>query len=98
MLPPETVAEKVVYDADDLDRLGLMGMLRGMMVGGKELSMDNIINNRLEKRKKDYERLHFQASRDLGRELYEETLQLIKFIKTSMNKRWKEISKLDLPV
>ena len=98
MLPPETVAEKVVYDADDLDRLGLMGMLRGMMVGGKELSMDDIINNRLEKRKKDYERLHFQASRDLGHELFEETLQLIKFIKTSMGKRWKEISKLDLPV
>ena len=98
MLPPETVAEKVVYDADDLDRLGLMGMLRGMMVGGRELSMDDIINNRLEKRKKDYERLHFQVSRDLGRELYEETLQLIEFIKTSMGKRWKEIRKLDLPV
>ncbi|UCD31167.1 MAG: HD domain-containing protein [Desulfobacterales bacterium] len=98
MLPPETVAEKVVYDADDLDRLGLMGMLRGMMVGGKELSMDDIINHRLEKRKKDYERLHFQVSRDLGRELYEETLQLIEFIKTSMGKRWKEIRKLDLPV
>lgn len=98
MLPPETVAEKVVYDADDLDRLGLMGMLRGMMVGGKEWSMDDIINNRLEKRKKDYERLHFQVSRDLGRELYEETLQLIEYIRTSMGKRWKEISKLDLPV
>ena len=98
MLPPETVAEKVVYDADDLDRLGLMGMLRGMMVGDKELSMDDIINNRLEKRKKDYERLHFQVSRDLGRELYEETLQLIEFIKTSMSTRWKEISKLGLPV
>lgn len=98
MLPPETVAEKVVYDADDLDRLGLMGMLRGMMVGGKEWSMDDIIKNRLEKRKKDFERLHFQVSRDLGRELYEETLQLIEFIKTSMGKRWNEISRLDLPV
>lgn len=97
MLPPETVAEKVVYDADDLERLGLMGMLRGMMVGGKEWSMDDIINNRLEKRKKDYERLHFQVSRDLGRGLYEETLHLIEFIKTSMSTRWKEISKLDLP-
>ena len=98
MLPPETIAEKVVYDADDIDRLGLMGMLRGMMVGDKELSMDDIINNRLEKRKKDYERLHFQVSRDLGQKLYEETLQLIEFIKTSMSQRWKEISKLDLPV
>jgi len=98
MLPPETVPEKVVYDADDLDRLGLMGMLRGMMVGDAERSMDDIINNRLKKRKKDYERLHFQASRDLGRKLYEETLKLIEFIKASMNQRWKEISKLDLPV
>ena len=98
MLPPETVSEKVVYDADDLDRLGLMGMLRGMMVGDAERSMDDIINNRLEKRMKDYERLHFQASRDLGRKLYEETLKLIEFIKASMNQRWKEINKLDLPV
>ncbi len=98
MLPPETVPEKVVYDADDLDRLGLIGMLRGMMVGDAERSMDDIINNRLEKRKKDYERLHFQASRDLGRKLYEETLKLIEFIKASMNQRWKEINKLDLPV
>jgi putative nucleotidyltransferase with HDIG domain len=98
MLPPETVAEKVVYDADDLERLGLMGMLRGMMVGGKEWSMEEIINNRLEKRKKDYERLYFQDSRDLGRKLYEETLQLIESIKTSMSTRWKEIRKLDLPV
>lgn len=98
MLPPETVSEKVVYDADDLDRLGLMGMLRGMMVGDAERSMDDIIENRLEKRTKDYERLHFQASRDLGRKLYEETLKLIEFIKASMNQRWKEINKLDLPV
>ena len=98
MLPPETVSEKVVYDADDLDRLGLMGMLRGMMVGGAERSMDDIINNRLEKRMKDYERLHFQASRDLGRKLYEETLKLIEFIKASMNQRLKEFNKLDLPV
>ena len=57
-----------------------------------------VINNRLEKRKKDYERLHFQVSRDLGRELYAETLKLIEFIKTSMSQWWKEISKLDLPV
>lgn len=29
------------------------------------------------KEKKNYERSHFQVSRDLGRELHEETLQLI---------------------
>lgn len=39
--------------------------------------MDNIINNRLEREKKDYERLNFQVSRDLKRKLYEEALQFI---------------------
>jgi len=97
MLPPETVIEKIVFDADDLDRLGLMGMLRGMMVGDVDLSMENIINNRLKKRKKDYQRLHFQASRELGRTLYDETLQLIDFIQKSLNQRYLKITKLNLP-
>ena len=98
MLPPETVAEKVVFDADDLDRLGLLGMLRGMMVRNVDWSMQDIIKNRLEKRKKDYQKLYFQASRELGQELYEETLQLIDFIQDSLNKRCHEISKLNLPI
>ena len=98
MLPPETVAEKVVFDADDLDRLGLMGMLRGMMVGSADRSMEDIIENRLQKRKKDYQRLHFQASRELGRKSYDETLQLIDFIRDSLKQRYTEISKLNLPV
>ena len=98
MLPPETVAEKVVYDADDLDRLGLMGMLRGMMVGAADQSMEDIIENRLEKRKKDFDRLYFQASRELGRKLYEETLKLIDFIRDSLDQRSIEIRKLNLPV
>ena len=78
MLPPETIEEKIVYDADDLDRLGLMGMLRGIM--GKTGSIKDILEDRLQKRKKDFERLHFEASRELGRELYNETLLLIKLI------------------
>jgi uncharacterized protein len=98
MLPPDTVAERVVFDADDLDRLGLMGMLRGMMVGDMDRSMEDIIENRLKKRKKDYQRLHFEASRELGRKLYEETIQLIDFIQSSLNQRCIEISKLNLPV
>ncbi|UCF85894.1 MAG: HD domain-containing protein [Desulfobacteraceae bacterium] len=98
MLLPETAAEKVVFDADDLDRLGLMGMLRGMMVGDVDQSMEDIIENRLEKRKKDYQKLHFQASRELGRKLYDETLQLIDFIEDSLSRRCSEIGKLDLPI
>jgi uncharacterized protein len=96
MLPPETIEEKVVFDADDLDRLGLIGMLRGMMVGAASRSMEDIIENRLQKRKKDYDRLHFKASRELGRELYDETLMLINFIQNSLKQRYLKTKELDL--
>ncbi|MBN1798090.1 MAG: HD domain-containing protein [Spirochaetales bacterium] len=95
MLPPETTAEKIVFDADALDRLGLMGMLRGIM--GKAGSIKDIIENRMEKRKKDFARLHFKESKELGRALYKETLLLIKLMSNSLEKRINNIDKLKLP-
>jgi uncharacterized protein len=95
MLPPETVEEKIVYDADGLDRLGLMGMLRGIM--GKPGSIREILENRMEKRKKDFDRLTFEVSKELGRTLYQETLLLIKLIGNSLNKRIHHIEDLRLP-
>ncbi|MBN1412855.1 MAG: HD domain-containing protein [Spirochaetales bacterium] len=94
-LPPQTVEEKIVYDADALDRLGLMGMLRGIM--GKPGSIREILENRMEKRKKDFDRLNFKVSEELGRTLYQETLLLIKLIGTSLNKRIHNIEDLKLP-
>ena len=95
MLPPETTEEKIVFDADDLDRLGLMGMLRGIM--GKAGSIKDIIENRMEKRKKDFARLHFKESQELGRALYKETLLLIKLMGTSLDRRIHNIEDLKLP-
>jgi hypothetical protein len=34
------VVEKIVFDAEELDRLGLMGMLREMMIGTVSRSGD----------------------------------------------------------
>ena len=42
MIPPETNEEKIVFDADTMDRLGLMGLLRGFI--GKKGSMGDILN------------------------------------------------------
>jgi uncharacterized protein len=95
MLPPETVEEKIVYDADALDRLGLMGMLRGIM--GKSGSIRDILENRLEKRKKDFDKLNFDVSRELGRALYQETLLIIKLISNSLDRRIHDIKDLKLP-
>ena len=63
-IPPVTPEEKVVYDADTLDRLGLMGLLRGFI--GKEGSMQEILEKYMARRQLDYEKLNYDYSRDLG--------------------------------
>ena len=63
-IPPVTPEEKVVYDADTLDRLGLMGLLRGFI--GKEGSMQEILEKYMASRQLDYEKLNFEYSRELG--------------------------------
>ena len=63
-IPPETALEKVIYDADTLDRLGLMGLLRGFI--GKSGSMDEIMTKYMKRRLDDYDKLNFEYSRELG--------------------------------
>jgi len=63
-IPPETPEEKVVYDADTLDRLGLMGLLRGFI--GKEGSMREILEKYMQRRHQDYSKLNYEYSRELG--------------------------------
>lgn len=63
-IPPETSEEKIIFDADALDRLGLMGLLRGFI--GKKGSMDQILTKYMEKRKDVYESLYFEASKEIG--------------------------------
>lgn len=63
-IPPQTPEEKIVYDADTLDRLGLMGLLRGFI--GKEGSMQDILEKYMNSRQLDYEKLNYEYSRELG--------------------------------
>ncbi|MFX1515035.1 MAG: HD domain-containing protein [Promethearchaeota archaeon] len=63
-IPPVTPEEKVVYDADTLDRLGLMGLLRGFI--GKEGSMQEILEKYMASRQLDYEKLNYEYSQELG--------------------------------
>ena len=64
MIPPETTEEKIVYDADTLDRIGLMGLLRGFI--GKQGAMHKIIRTYSKKRMLDFGKLHYDVSRDIG--------------------------------
>lgn len=94
-IPPETVEEKIVYDADGLDRLGLMGMVRGIM--GKKGSIKEILENRSQKRLDDYKKLYFDYSRHIGEKMYQETVDLVRILMSSLEERLQEINEIQLP-
>jgi uncharacterized protein len=93
---PATIEDKIVYDADAVDRLGLMGMLRGLM--GKKGSTQDILEDRIQKRLGDYGKLHFEASRRLGEKLHEETLQVTRSFRAALKVRNEEITHIPWPV
>ncbi|MBC7190599.1 HD domain-containing protein [Candidatus Aerophobetes bacterium] len=94
-LPPETIEEKIVYDADTLDRFGLIGLLRGII--GKKGSLEEIFENVIVKRSQDYNKLIFEESKQIGREIYEETLSFIQKLKRDLDSRLKGIKELPIP-
>lgn len=88
-IPPKAVEEKIIHDADSIDRLGLIGMMRGVM--GKTGTISSIIVDRIEKRLRDYGRLYFDESRRLARHSQQETLQFISELKAALKKRHRSI-------
>ncbi|MFW9802574.1 MAG: HD domain-containing protein [Candidatus Thorarchaeota archaeon] len=91
-IPPVTPEEKIVYDADTLDRLGLMGLLRGFI--GKAGSMENILTKYMEKRKHDYDKLNFEFSRELGDSLHQELLEFLFVVEDRLGARMASIEDL----
>lgn len=95
MLPPESPAEKVVFDADALDRLGWIGMVRGVM--SKRGSIEEILERTLRKRSEDYFKLYFDVSKEIGKDLYEQSSMLIKGLRLALDERTIEIETIKLP-
>ncbi|MHA2210624.1 MAG: HD domain-containing protein [Candidatus Thorarchaeota archaeon] len=91
-IPPVTPEEKIVFDADALDRLGLMGLLRGFV--GKTGSMENILTTYMEKRKLDYDKLHFDFSREMGDDLHQELLEFLFIVEDRLQSRMASIEHL----
>jgi uncharacterized protein len=96
MIPPRSVEEKIIYDADALDRLGLMGMLRGIM--GKSGSIGSILTDRMQKRAGDYDRLYFEESQRIGERLQAKTVQVIQSFREALDKRAAQIAHIEWPV
>ncbi|MFQ6088783.1 MAG: HD domain-containing protein [Candidatus Methanofastidiosia archaeon] len=96
MMSPERVEEKIVYDADGLDRLGLIGMVRGLI--GKSGSIQDILTDRIEKRSKDFDKLYFEESRKIGERLQKETLMVSERFKKALDEREESVENLELPI
>jgi putative nucleotidyltransferase with HDIG domain len=91
-IPPVTPEEKIVFDADALDRLGLMGLLRGFV--GKTGSMEKILTTYMEKRKLDYDKLHYDFSREMGDGLHQELLEFLFIVEDRLHARMASIEHL----
>jgi uncharacterized protein len=89
MISPQTPEEKVVFDADTIERLGFMGMVRGIM--GKTGTMEFIIDDRIHKRLADYDKLYYTASKHMAKKAFNETIAVSKTLKKDLARRAREI-------
>ncbi|MFQ6136752.1 MAG: HD domain-containing protein [Candidatus Hydrothermarchaeales archaeon] len=92
-IPRDTIEEKIVHDADVLDRFGWVGVLRGLL--GKKGSIEDIFNHVIKKRGEDYDKLIFDVSRELGKKKQEETVRIIMELQKALRERHKEISEIE---
>ncbi len=92
---PQSVEEKIVYDADGLDQLGAMGLLRGFV--GKKGSMVEVLERYMAKRVKAYDRLFFPISQKIGKERDVEMRKLISLFTERLNERKEKVAELKLP-
>ena len=95
-IPPETAEERIVFDADALDRLGIMGMIRGLI--GKRGSTEFIIEDRIAKRLGDYDRLHFDVSRRIGEALHADTLTIVARFREALKEEVRQLHRIPWPV
>ncbi|MBW2984600.1 HD domain-containing protein [Candidatus Woesearchaeota archaeon] len=92
-IPPKSTEEKVVSDADTIERLGFMGMIRGIM--GKKGTMEFIIEDRVHKRLGDYDRLFFSVSKKMAFPHYKETMNMSNTLKRKLKERLGEIKEIE---
>jgi len=93
MILPEAIEERVVFDADAIERLGFMGVIRGLM--GKKGTMEDIITSKVGSRLKDYDKLFFEESKKMAIKAHKETIQMCRSLTERLKKRINEIEEID---
>ncbi len=84
-IPPETIEEKIVYDADTMERFGWVGVLRGVM--SKSGSIDDILHTVIRKRAADYDTLCLPQSREMAAERNQVTINILGGVERALQER-----------
>jgi len=95
-IPPETLEEKIVFDADTMERFGWIGVLRGVM--GRTGSIDDILQTVIRSRAADYGQLLLPESREMALERRHATQEILEGVEQAMRDRdTKLATELPLP-
>jgi len=95
VMSPETIEEKVVFDALRLNNMGLVGLVKDLQdhLG----SPDEYLQERLMSYQADYEALFFEESRQLGEPLYNQSRILAENLAKAFQLRPVSIDQIILP-
>ena len=96
-IPPETIEEKIVYDADTMERFGWVGVLRGVM--SKSGSIDDILHTVIRKRAADYDKLYLPVSKEMAADRNQVTLNILGGVERALCERDERLAQgLPLPL
>lgn len=90
IIKPKSTEAKILFDADAIDRLGYIGILRGIML--KRGSLSDILKKLVEKRSIVYSSLHFTVSKKIAQKAHKKTISILKELKKAIKKRAIETS------
>jgi hypothetical protein len=96
MMLPQTVEEKIVWDADGLDGMGLIGILRDLVA--EEGSIEEILTDRMQRWEGDYDKLYFEESWRIKERLQTKTVKVIKSFREAVDKQAEQIAYIEWPV
>ncbi len=94
-IAPETIEEKIVFDADTMERFGWIGVLRGVM--SRTGCIEDILQTVIRKRAGDYDQLYLPESKEMARDRYRATQEILEGVEQAMRDRDAVLS-LDLPL
>lgn len=95
LMNPETIEEKVVADAQRLDRMGMVGLIQSLLT--TQSPAEEFFRERVQACQADYEGLFFEESRQIGEPLYNQAKILAESLEKIYRLRPVSLDQIILP-